>query len=154
MSDIERLVAVEDIRVLCARRNRYSDAKEWDALEALHAPEHHSSNDFAPPWTSAAETIANTRAILERVHVVHQSYSPEITVESPSKASGVWGMTVIAEWTQEDEQHWYIGVGYLFETYEKRDGKWLFTSRRETLNFVKRSPGGILPTEERPGQAD
>lgn len=51
-SDIlERLEAIEQIKLLKARRDRFVDTKNWDALEALHVPEHHSHNGDYPPWT-------------------------------------------------------------------------------------------------------
>ena len=50
MSDIEWLVALEEIRQLKARRDRYVDAHDWAALEALHAPDHvsHHASGAAP----------------------------------------------------------------------------------------------------------
>ena len=66
MSDLEWLVALEEIRQLKARRDRYLDAHDWDAYEALHAPDHVSQHAPDPstglegePWTSAAEMMRN-----------------------------------------------------------------------------------------------
>jgi hypothetical protein len=36
-------------------------------------------------------------------------------------------------------------MGHYYETYEKRDGTWLFTSRRLKYLFTQRSPGAIFP---------
>ena len=38
-----------------------------------------------------------------------------------------------------------LGMGHYYETYEKRDGTWLFTSRRLKYLFTERSPGTIFP---------
>ncbi|WP_163549528.1 hypothetical protein [Candidatus Frankia nodulisporulans] len=38
-----------------------------------------------------------------------------------------------------------MAFGHYFETYEKRDGRWLFTSRKLTYLFSRTSPGGIFP---------
>ena len=40
MSDIEWLVAIEEIKQLKARRDRYCDAHDWAGYESLHAPDH------------------------------------------------------------------------------------------------------------------
>lgn len=36
MTDIERLIAIEDIRTLFARRLRYMDQRQWHLYTALH----------------------------------------------------------------------------------------------------------------------
>jgi len=61
ISGLERLLALEDIKMLKARRDRAVDTKDWGMLEALHAPDHTSYNDDYPQWTTAAEMIANDR---------------------------------------------------------------------------------------------
>jgi hypothetical protein len=37
MSELEWLVALEQVRLLKARRDRYADAHDWEAYEALHS---------------------------------------------------------------------------------------------------------------------
>ena len=54
-------------------------------------------------------------------------------------------MTGISLWQQGDEEHWFLATGHYFETYEKREGRWLFTSRRLEYLLTKTSPGGIFP---------
>jgi hypothetical protein len=145
MSDIETLVALEEIKLLKARRDRYVDTKLWDDLEALHAPDHRSYNDDYPPWTTAAEMIANVRVIMDRLRTAHHSHTPEITFESPTQASGIWAMNGVSMWDQADQEHWFVAFGHYFETYEKRNDHWLFTSRRLKYLFTKMSPGAVFP---------
>ena len=142
---LERLAALEDIRVLKARRDRLVDTKDWAALEALHVPEHHSYNGDYPPWTSAADMIRNVRHVMKDLRTAHHSHTPEITFESRTKASGIWAMTGISLWDQNGEDHWFVATGHYFETYEKRHGTWLFTSRRLEYVLTKTSPGGLFP---------
>lgn len=95
MSDIEWLVALEDIRQLKARRDRYVDAHDWAGYEALHAPDHVSHHSADPKngipasaWNSAAEMVANVSKIMsgELNNVtVHHSYDPEIVLTRRSK---------------------------------------------------------------------
>jgi hypothetical protein len=145
MTILERLAALEDIKLLKARRDRFVDTKDWKSLEALHVPEHHSHNGDYPPWTSAREMIANVREIMKDLRTAHQSHTPEITFDSPTVASGIWAMTGISLWNQGDEEHFFVATGHYFETYEKRNGRWLFTSRRLEYILSKTSPGGIFP---------
>jgi hypothetical protein len=147
ISAIEKLLALEDIRALKARRDRAVDTKDWELLESLHAPDHTSYNDDYPPWTTAAEMIANVRVIMKHLKTAHHSHTPEITFESPDHASGVWAMSGLSVWNQGEEEHWFLGMGHYYETYEKRNGTWLFTSRRLKYLFTQRSPGAIFPPE-------
>src|SRR5437899_3231677 len=101
MSDVERLIALEDIKQLKSRRDRAVDMKDWETLEALHAPDHHSHVDGFPPWSSAAEMMKNIRTSLEDVTTVHHSHTPDITFDSPTRATGVWAM--------EDNLYWMQG---------------------------------------------
>lgn len=142
---LERLEAMEEIKLLKARRDRFVDTKDWDALGALHVPEHRSYNGDYEPWTSAAEMIANVREIMKDLKTAHHSHTPEITFQSSSQASGIWAMTGISVWTQGAEEHWFVAAGHYFETYEKRGGAWLFSSRRLEYTLTKTSPGGVFP---------
>ena len=70
---------------------------------------------------------------------VHHSHTPDITFDSPTKANGIWGMEdyIFDAATQELEVH---GYGFYYETYEKVDGKWLFTSRQLKRTHVRTNP--------------
>jgi hypothetical protein len=145
MAVLDWLVALEDIKLMKARRDRFVDTKDWASLEALHVPEHRSSNGDYPPWTTAREMIHNVREIMRDLRTAHHSHTPEITFESPTLASGIWAMTGISLWSQGDEEHFFVATGHYFETYEKRNGGWLFTSRRLEYILTKTSPRGIFP---------
>lgn len=142
MSDIERLLALEDIKLLKARRDRAVDTKDWGTYLALHAPDHESHNDGFDHWRSAEEMIANVRRLLDETKIsVHHSHTPEISFETPDKAKGIWAMEDNIYWKQGEEDHWLHGFGFYHETYEKRDGVWLFTSRRLKRTHVRMSEG-------------
>jgi hypothetical protein len=122
MTDLERLLALEDIKLLKARRDRAVDTKDWDTYLALHAPDHESHNDGHGHWKSAEEMI---------------------TFESPIKAKGMWAMEDNIFWKQGDEEHWLQGFGFYHESYEKRDGKWVFTRRQLKRTHVRTSVGAV-----------
>jgi SnoaL-like domain len=156
LSDIEWLVALEEIRQLKARRDRYVDAHDWEGYEALHAPDHvsHHASDATlggqpPAWTSAAEMMSNIRKIMvEGMISVHHSYDPEIIFETPTRARGIWAMTAaMVSKNADGEPSWQISYGYYYETYEKRDGRWVFTTRRWQRYFGTGSDGVTFPTE-------
>ncbi len=151
MSDIEWLVALEEIRQLKARRDRYVDAHDWDGYASLHAPDHVSHHAPDPklgsapePWTSVEQMMENIRKHMpEGLVSAHHSYDPEIQFDTPTRARGIWAMTAATVSTDANgEPGWSIGYGYYFETYEKRDGCWVFTTRRWQRHFGVQSKEG------------
>ena len=89
MTDIEKLLAIEEIKKLKAKYFFYFDAKDWATYEAVHAPDHVSDVDGGPPWVGAK---ANTERLAELhkalgVQSVHQANSPEIDLLSPTTAN-------------------------------------------------------------------
>jgi hypothetical protein len=145
MTDVERLVAIEAIKQLKGRRDRAVDEKNYELLEALHAPDHQSANQGMAPWNSAKEMIANIKAAMVKITSVHHSHTPVITFESPTKASGHWAMEDNLYWDQDGEQHWLRGFGFYDEKYEKRDGEWVFVWRRLSRLKVLMSEGAVFP---------
>ena len=143
MSDLERLVAIDAIKQLKARRDIAVDTKDWATYEALHAPDHYSHN-YGEERRDGAK--ANTAWVAERLApcvTVHHSHTPHITFDSPTKAKGVWGMEDNIFYTENGEDRWLQGWGFYHETYEKRDGQWLFTSRqltRQKINITTLPP--------------
>ncbi|WP_298692831.1 nuclear transport factor 2 family protein [uncultured Sphingomonas sp.] len=147
MSPVETLIALEEIKLLKARRDRAVDSKDWDTYLALHAPDHQSHNDGFDHWKTAAEMIANVKRLLAHTKAtVHHSHTPEISFDSATRANGIWAMEDNIFWMQGDEEHWLQGFGFYHETYEKRDGTWLFTSRRLKRTHVHMSPGAVPPS--------
>jgi hypothetical protein len=144
MSDLEQLTAIEDIKQLKSRRDRAVDLKDWETLEALHAPDHQSHVEGFAPWMTAAEMIENVRTSLQGVTSVHQCHTPDITFESPTRARGIWAMEDNLFWSQAGEPHWLRGWGFYEEVYEKRDDRWVYVWRRLTRLKVDMSAGGDL----------
>ena len=159
MSDVEWLVALEEVRQVKARRDRYVDAHDWDAYEALHAPDHVSHHaaptigDAPVAWTSAAEMVRNVRKIMNDDSItVHHSYDPEIIFDTPTRARTIWAMTDAGVFRDAAGQPgWTITYGYYYETLEKRDGCWVFTTRRWQRYFGTGSEGVHFPKEPLPG---
>lgn len=144
-SGVEKLKALAAIALLKARRDRAADTKDWALYESLHAPDHVSENGDYGRWTSAAEMIENVRRSMKNLATMHHSHTPEIEFESPDRARGVWAMTGLSIWQQDVQEHWFRAFGHYFETYERRDGGWLFTSRAVKYFHTMRSPGAVFP---------
>jgi hypothetical protein len=145
MTALEKLQAIEEICLLKARRDRAADTKDWRLYESIHAPDHRSYNGDYPAWTTAADMIANISKIMTGLTTLHHSHSPEITFESSKKAHGIWAMKGLSLWQQDGSRHWFLAFGYYFETYEKRHGQWLFTSRNLKYFHTESSRGAIFP---------
>jgi hypothetical protein len=144
MSTLERLEAIEEIKRLKARRDHAIDLKDWATYEATHTPDVRSHPQGQKAWTSAAEMTADVRASLDGAATAHHSHTPDITFESPVRAKGVWVMEDNLHWKQGEEAHWFRGFGFYYETYEKRDGRWLIAERRMTRVHTEASPGAVL----------
>lgn len=140
MTALDRLLAIEDIKLLKARRDRAADTKNWALYLSLHAPDHVSHNDGLPRWGSAQEMIDNVSKLMGDHRItVHHSHTPEITFETAERAKGIWAMEdmIFDAATKALLIH---GFGFYHETYEKRDGVWLFTSRQLKRTHVRTSP--------------
>lgn len=147
ISGLDRLAALHEIGLLKAQRDRAADTKDWALYEALHAPDHRSYNDDYGGTTTAADMMVSVRKSMENLTTLHHSHTPEITFESPTKANGTWAMEGLSLWTQDGEKHWFQAFGHYYETYEKRDDRWVFTSRRLKYYHTWRSPGAIFPPQ-------
>ena len=145
LSDIERLKALAEIKLLKARRDRAADTKDYELYESLHAPDHVSENGDYGRWTTAAEMIRNVRKSMENLTTLHHSHSPEIEFVTATKAKGIWAMEGMSFWEQDGAQHWFQAFGHYHETYEKRNCRWLFTWRRLTYYHTRKSPGASFP---------
>jgi len=146
ISDLERLVATNEIKNLMARRVRSLDTKDWDTYRDCHAPEHVSHVLAAGRDAMMAALLKS----LDGVSTIHHVHSPEIRILSSTEATGWWALEDWLHWMQGDEEHWLHGWGYYHDSYAKRDGEWLFTSRRlERLRLVH-SPGSNRAHERPP----
>lgn len=156
MSDIERLVAVEEIKRLKARYFRAIDTKDWAALATVFAPD--AVFDFAeatidpidsPPDAPRPEPVSGGDAIvaavrraLTSVNSVHHGHVPEIEVTSATTASATWPMEdVIRRLDPESGRPLphggFTGYGHYHETYTRLDIGWrIQTSKLTRLRIV------------------
>jgi hypothetical protein len=130
MTPLERLIEIEAIRDLKARRDYLVDMKDWPAYAALHAPEHRSESLSSGPGAGGQAVTDQLAKNLDGIVTVHHSHSPIIEFQDAENATGIWALEDHLLWRENGELQTLWGAGFYFERYVKRDGKWLFTYRR------------------------
>jgi ketosteroid isomerase-like protein len=139
MTDLDRLIAIEEIKQLKARYFRCMDTKDWAGLEAVFAPDaEFDMRGEAADKSKAAEGVvfgaANIATFIRNAVIdlltVHHGHMPEIDVTSPTTAKGVWAMEDILRWPDGGPVKTLQGYGHYHETYRKVDGAWRIQSSR------------------------
>jgi hypothetical protein len=133
MDNAVALSEIEAIKQLKAKYCRYLDAKDWDQWRRLF--DDGFASDIAGTGgrqtTGADAFVAYTRKSIGRPsqRTVHQVHAPEISLTSPTTASGVWALNDVVSLAPGVVLH---GYGHYHETYEKRDGRWRIKTSRLT----------------------
>jgi hypothetical protein len=140
MEPITALEAIEAIRALKARYFRAMDTKDWPAFEAVFTPD--ATMDVSGELGAGggdAGIIRGNSAIrafvqgaIDTVSTVHHGHMPEIEIESPTHARGMWAMEDQLKWPEGCPVRSLHGFGHYHETYERHDGRWLIASLRLT----------------------
>ena len=142
MSDIERLIELEKIYRLKARRDHAVDQKDWDTYAELHSDDYVAMSippDRIVGGRAAADRLAEQMA---GVTTVHHCHTPVVTFQDRNNATGVWAMEDNLFWHRNGEKQWLRGFGFYHETYRKEaDGEWRFTYRRLERTHAETSPG-------------
>jgi uncharacterized protein (TIGR02246 family) len=135
MDGLERLLAIEEIKQLMARRTRCVDEKDWAGLAACFA-------DDAISYSVQKDGLQGAQAIVDRIKqslthriTVHQVHVPEIEILSADSASGIWPMQDDLTWETDGKRHWQRGFGHYRQTYAKIEGRWRIKTHR--LNYIK-----------------
>ncbi len=167
MDATEKLVAIEEIKALFARRVRAMDQKDWALYDTCHAP-HAVLKSFSgaqtglaaladdggvPTATGKAAILAAIRALLDgetKVTTVHHAHTPEITLTSDTTATGIWAMEDLLWWCDDGVEQRFQGWGHYYETYEKIDGAWLIASRTLTRLRTVETPDFFRYLAKRP----
>lgn len=138
MTDIERLVAIEEIKNLKARYFRCMDTKDWTGFQAVFAPD--ATADFTREGgdrsrssaTGAANVTKLIKDLVAPALTIHHGHMPEIELTSATTARGVWAMEDLIWWPEGSRRKTLHGFGHYHETYEKIDGRWFIKTLRLT----------------------
>ncbi|MEM5451036.1 MULTISPECIES: nuclear transport factor 2 family protein [Paraburkholderia] len=135
VTDIERLLAIEEIKQLKARYLRCVDTKHWEAFGAVFAPDGQLdiSDDVPGCILAGRENIVRAVSVpLAGCVSVHHGHCPEIDITSSTTANGTWAMEDMLRWGAKSAypNRTLHGYGHYVETYEKIDGQWLIKSMK------------------------
>jgi hypothetical protein len=138
---VDRLWALEELRLLKARYFRLLDSKQWDAWSELFEPEIIAEfpDDQPDAVYRGRETFVNiVRSSLGPAVTLHHGHTPELEITSPTEAKGVWTMQDWLYWPEGGNQVGVTGVrsvlgwGHYHETYVKTSGLWRIASLKLT----------------------
>lgn len=161
MQDLERLLAIEEIKQLKATYFHCVDTKNWKGFLEVFAPDaefdHRTAFDAVDPvsgesrvygrpellkhidtsgWkVKGREALFSMSADFAAVSTVHHGFNPRITVHSAEEASGIWAMTDLLRFAENAPIREIRGYGFYHETYRKLDGRWLIQSN--TLKRIR-----------------
>jgi len=145
VNDIERLLAIEDIKRVKARYFYYLDHKDWSGWKRdVFAPD--ASLDVPE---ALQEPIVGVDAIIEWVSEnageqisVHHGHMPDIEILSESEAKGIWAMEDILRLPEDKPAPlgyaFLHGFGHYHETYVRRPEGWRIQTTRLTRLYVER----------------
>lgn len=146
MDPIERLVAIEAIKVVKAKYFRFVDTKDWDGLRTIFTPDALLEVPEARSGASnIEESLAFFQQALEGAVSVHFGHMPEIEIESADKACAIWPMDDRIYWSPERASilgYTHLrGFGHYHETYERHNGEWKIKTMRLTrLRLATQTP--------------
>lgn len=132
MTNVEVLMAQEEIRRLKARYCRFLDTKHWEKWGELFTPD--ATVAAAGHGGEATGMVAGREKIVRWVSeqvgkavTVHHVFAPEIEVESLSRANGVWAMEDLVTFPEDVPKRPFKslnGFGHYHETYIADGGRW------------------------------
>jgi hypothetical protein len=147
MDAVEKLLAIEEIKVLKARYFRLMDTRQWDQWEQLFIPdfvaEFPDDQKDALPLRGRTEFVEMTKSLHGKSLSIHHGYMPEIEITSPTTARAVWAMQDIMKWPEGGATkvgaRSLLGWGHYHETYIKSVTGWRIASTKLTRLDVQLS---------------
>lgn len=137
MTDIERLLAIEDIKRLKARYFRCVDTKDWPGLRSVLADD--VRFDISQDMPEGGHIIGgdNVVAAVQEsltgdIVTVHHGHCPEIDILNPCSARGIWAMEDRLYWGPQSDfpGQTMHGMGHYIETYQKTADRWRISSMK------------------------
>ena len=141
MKTAERLLAIEDIKVLKACYLRFVDTQDWEGFRRLFTDD--AILEFPESMDAPCSIDAfmpALSAMLQGVTTVHHGYTPEIRITSEETASAIWAMDdmlFIPDRISRGGAPWagvalIRGYGHYHETYQREQDRWLIRTVRLT----------------------
>ena len=145
MTDIEKLLAIEEIKKLKAKYFFYFDAKDWAKWKAevwapdarLDVPESGVCYDGVDNLIAWASKMAGKQVS------THHGHMPIIDITSDTTATGIWAMEDILRRAKDDPLPGNVtllhGFGHYHEQYVKLPQGWRIKSTRLTRQHVAKT---------------
>ncbi len=135
MDRLDVLSWMEEIKQLKGRYFRCVDIRDWQSLRTVFAPDAKLTypESRAEPYDvdSAMEVF---KLGLEGVTSVHHGHMPEIEIQSPTAATGIWAMEDLLLWSADSKpargRHRARGYGHYHETYGRYQDRWVIQTLR------------------------
>lgn len=146
MTEIERLLAIEDIKRLKAKYFYCLDHKDWTGWKRdvfasdirMYVPEAREE-----PFVGVDTVIEWVQENAGDQISVHHGHMPDIEILSATEAKGVWAMEDILRLPKDKPAplgYTYLhGYGHYHETYVKGPRGWRIQSTKLTRLYVERA---------------
>lgn len=132
MTDLERLLAITDIQQLAARYAVYLDARELDKLVALYLPDVRVTRELSGHAALRADFDRSLRAVgATFLHVGNHV----IDFVDDTHATGIVYCRGEIQDGGPESSRWIIHAIQYHDSYERRDGRWLFARRKHLLVY-------------------
>jgi ketosteroid isomerase-like protein len=142
LTDIERLIELEAIYRLKARRDHAVDQKDWNTYAALHSDDYVAMSIGPDPIVGGRAAADQLAVQMAGVTTVHHCHTPVIEFQDRDNATGIWAMEDNLFWKRNGEKQWLRGFGFYHETYVRgADGQWRFSYRKLERTHAETSPG-------------
>ena len=144
MTDVERLLAIEEIKRLKSRYFYYFDYKDWARWKAeVWAPDGRLEVPEASMDVHGVDNIIKWASQSAGSQIsTHHGHMPDIEILSDDTAKGVWAMEDILRLdraTPAPGGYIYLhGFGHYHETYVRLAVGWRIKSTRLTRLYVER----------------
>jgi uncharacterized protein (TIGR02246 family) len=135
---------LEAIRQLKARYFRTLDTKDWVGFRRVFTDDVTMDTSAAggSVITGVDDFLAFLQQTLAGTITVHHGHMPEIQLNSPTTATGIWAMQDIIVWPNGTR---FEGYGHYHEVYEVTDSEWRIKSSTLTrLHTDVREAGPLV----------
>lgn len=132
MTDLERLLAYEEIRQLAARYSVHADARDLDALVALFVPDVRVGRDRSGREALKADFDRSFR----QVGITFLNVGTHVIdlVDADHATGIVYARGEIQDGGPDSDRFIVHAIQY-HDTYERREGHWLFVRRKHFLVY-------------------
>lgn len=153
---IDDLLEIRRIEQLKYRYMRAVDTQDWALMERCFAPDATAAyNSGLYTANGRGEIVGFLQGVLNSsFNSSHIALHPEITLDGPDRASGIWRMQDIVHFSAANPNareatflggEEMVGAGYYYDDYVRLDGEWLISHISYVRLFEKVSPPDTRP---------